>query len=141
MSVRQIWIAYASTAAVFLGLDAVWLSTMADRLYRPALGRLMLERFDVAPALAFYVVYLFGVVFFAIAPGLEARRWTTALGHGALLGFVAYATYDLTNQATLRDWPWRVTLADLCWGTFVTGAAAAIGCRVTDWLTGTTAPA
>ena len=55
-------------------------------------------------------------------PGLESGRWTTSLGLGALLGLVAYATYDLTNQATLRGWPWRVTLADLCWGTFVTGA-------------------
>lgn len=138
MSVKQFLIAYALTAVVFLGLDAVWLSTMADRVYRPALGRLMLERFDVAPALAFYVVYLVGVIVFAVAPGLEARRWTTALGHGALLGLVAYATYDLTNQATLRDWPWRVTLVDLCWGTCVTGAAAAIGCRVTQWLAGAT---
>ena len=141
MSVKQVVIAYAITALVFLGLDAVWLATMADRLYRPALGRLMLERFELVPALAFYIVYVAGVVFFAVAPGLEARRWSTALGHGALLGLVAYATYDLTNQATLRGWPWRVTFADLCWGTFVTAAAAALGCRLTAWLTGTTTAA
>ena len=136
MSIKQALIAYPVTAVVFLALDAVWLTVMADRLYRPALGSLMLDRFELLPALAFYVVYIVGVLVFAVMPGLESRRWTTALGLGALLGFVAYATYDLTNQATLRGWPWRVTLADLCWGTFVTGAAAAAGCRVTAWLTG-----
>ncbi len=134
MSIKQIAIAYPVTAVVFLALDAAWLTTMADRLYRPALGHLMLDRFELAPAIAFYLVYVAGVVVFAVRPGLERRRWTTALGLGALLGFVAYATYDLTNQATLRDWPWRVTLADLCWGTLVTGVAAAVGCRISAWL-------
>jgi uncharacterized membrane protein len=136
MNVKQILIAYAATAIVFLALDAVWLTTMADRLYRPALGRLMLERFEMAPAVAFYLVYIVGVLVFAVLPGLESRRWTTSLGLGALLGLVAYATYDLTNQATLRGWPWRVTIVDLCWGTFVTATAAAAGCRITEWLAG-----
>lgn len=136
MTTKQVLIAYPATAVVFLALDAVWLTTMADRLYRPALGRLMLERFEVAPAVAFYAIYIAGVIAFAVLPGLESRRWTVALAFGALLGLVAYATYDLTNQATLRDWPWRVTAADLCWGTVVTAVAAAAGCRITAWLTG-----
>jgi uncharacterized membrane protein len=136
VSLKSALIGYCVTAVVFLALDAAWLTTMADRLYRPALGRLVLDRFDLLPAVAFYAVYLVGVVVFAVLPGLESRRWTTSLGLGALLGLVAYATYDLTNQATLRDWPWRVTLADLCWGTFVTAVAAAAGCLITAWLTG-----
>jgi uncharacterized membrane protein len=131
---KSAFIAYAATALVFLALDAVWLYTMAERLYRPALGHLMADRVAVLPAIAFYLVYIVGVLVFAVRPGLESGRWTVALGLGALLGFVAYATYDLTNQATLRDWPWRVTLADLCWGTAVTAAAAAAGCRLTAWL-------
>ena len=135
MNLKQVLIAYPATAIVFLALDAAWLTTMADRLYRPALGHLMLERFAALPAIAFYLIYIVGVLVFAVMPGLESRRWTTALGLGALLGLVAYATYDLTNQATLRDWPWRVTLADLAWGTVVTAVAAAAGCRVTAWLT------
>ena len=134
MNVKPLLIAGPITAVVFLALDAIWLTTMADRLYRPALGRLMLDRFEPVPAIMFYVVYLVGVLAFAVVPGLESRRWTTALGFGALLGLVAYATYDLTNQATLRDWPWRVTAADLCWGTFVTAVAAATGCRIALWL-------
>ena len=136
MSLKSALIGYAVTAVVFLALDAAWLTTMADRLYRPALGRLILDRFEVLPAVAFYAVYLVGVVVFAVLPGLEKGRWTTSLGLGALLGLVAYATYDLTNQATLRGWPWRVTVADLCWGAFVTAVAAAAGCRFTEWLAG-----
>jgi uncharacterized membrane protein len=135
MTPRQFIIAYAATAIVFLALDALWLATMADRLYRPAIGPMMLEHFAIAPAAAFYMIYLAGVVVFALAPALSSGRSTTALGLGALLGLVAYGTYDLTNQATLRNWPWRVTIADLCWGACATAAAAAIGARVTAWRT------
>ena len=134
MTAKQTAIAYLASAIVFLVLDAAWLTTMADRLYRPALGRLLLDRFELAPAALFYALYVMGIVVFAVAPGLASGRWTTSLGLGALLGLIAYATYDLTNQATLRDWPWRVTLADLGWGTLVTAVAAAAGCRITAWL-------
>ncbi len=136
MTLRQILIAYAGTAIFFLALDAVWLTTMADRLYRPEIGPLMLERFVPLPAVMFYVLYILGIVVFAIAPALSDGRWLGALWRGALFGLIAYATYDLTNQATLRGWSWRVTVADLCWGTFVTGAAAAAGSRLTEWLGG-----
>jgi uncharacterized membrane protein len=122
--------AYACSAVVFLALDAAWLFTMADRLYRPALGALMRDDFDVAAAAAFYVLYLIGVVVFAVAPHRPGGRWPAALARGALFGLVAYATYDLTNQATLRGWPWHITVADLCWGTFVTAVAAAVAHRV-----------
>jgi uncharacterized membrane protein len=134
MTAKQTAIAYLASAIVFLVLDAAWLTTMADRLYRPALGRLLLDRFELAPAALFYALYVIGIVVFAVAPGLASGRWTTSLGLGALLGLIAYATYDLTNQATLRDWPWRVTLADLGWGSLVTAVAAAAGCRITAWL-------
>lgn len=137
MPLPQIAIAYVATALAFLALDAVWLSTMADRLYRPAIGHLMAERFAVAPAALFYLIYIGGIVFFAIAPALEARRPVlSALGHGALLGLLCYATFDLTSQAVLKDWPWHVTLADLAWGAFVTAMAAAAGAAVAPWLHG-----
>lgn len=135
MSIRQYAIAYVSTAVVFLALDAIWLGTMADRLYRPAMGSIMLERFALAPAAAFYLIYIAGVVVFAVAPALQSGRWTTALGYGAMLGLLAYATYDLTNQATLKDWSWTVTIADLCWGTFVTAVSAAAAARITMAIT------
>jgi uncharacterized membrane protein len=116
-----------STALVFLGIDAVWLTLAAQRLYRPLMGDLLRERFDVLPALLFYVVYVAGIVVFAVAPAFNTGRWTTATLHGVLLGFLAYATYDLTNQATLRNWPVAVTVADLCWGTTLTAFAATVG--------------
>ncbi|MGJ7493382.1 DUF2177 family protein [Variovorax sp. ZT4R33] len=135
MSIRHHAIAYVSTAVVFLLLDALWLGTMADRLYRPAMGSIMLERFALAPAAAFYLIYIAGVVVFAVAPALQSGRWVTALGYGAMLGLVAYATYDLTNQATLKNWSWTVTIADLCWGTFVTAVSAAAAARITMAIT------
>ena len=128
-------IAYAVTACVFLALDTVWLTLMAERLYRPAIGHLMAERFALAPALLFYVLYVAGIVLFAVAPALQARRGVRhALMLGALLGLLAYATYDLTNQATLQRWPWRVTLLDLAWGTSVTALAAAAAAWATPAL-------
>lgn len=136
MSIRHYAIAYVSTAVVFLVLDAIWLGTMADRLYRPAMGSIMLERFALAPAVAFYLIYIAGVVVFAVTPALQSGRWVTALGYGAMLGLMAYATYDLTNQATLKDWSWTVTIADLCWGTFVTAVSAAAAARITMAITG-----
>jgi uncharacterized membrane protein len=124
----RIWIiSYIATALAFLGCDAVWLSVMASRLYRPGLGAMMRQDFALAPAIAFYVIYIAGILFFAVAPALASGRWTTALIRGAALGLVAYGTYDLTNQATLRGWPLAITLADLGWGMAVTGVGACVG--------------
>jgi uncharacterized membrane protein len=120
-------IVYVSTAVVFLGVDAVWLMLAAQRLYRPLIGDMLLERFNLLPALLFYVVYISGIVIFAVSPAFNTGRWMTATLHGGLLGFFAYATYDLTNQATLRNWPVTVTIADLCWGTTLTAFAATAG--------------
>ena len=118
---RRHLISYGVAAAVFLLLDATWLTVMTPVLYRPAIGHLMREDFDVLAAVAFYAIYLAGVVFFVVESAVDGRR---ALLRGALFGFVCYATYDLTNQATVPQWPWRVTIADLCWGTFVTSMAS-----------------
>jgi uncharacterized membrane protein len=120
-------LAFAVAAGVFLLLDAAWLTTMAQRLYRPAIGHLMRDGFDLGAAAAFYVLYVFGMVFFVVMP---ATRTLAALGRGALFGLIAYATYDLTNQATLRDWPWSVTMIDLVWGAFVTATACAVAHQV-----------
>lgn len=129
------WISAAlATAISFLALDSIWLSFAASRLYRPRLGSLLLERFNVAPAVAFYSIYLAGILVFAVAPALATGRWTTALLRGAMLGLVAYSTYDLTNQATLRGWSATVTIADLCWGSSVTAIAATIGFSVARWM-------
>ena len=127
LPIRRFFVVYVMTALVFLLCDAAWLTTMAAALYRPAIGHLMRTDFAVVPAVLFYAIYLLGVVVFVIR---EARDTKSAFARGALFGFVCYATYDLTNQATLVAWPWSVTLADLAWGAFVTGTSSAVGHRV-----------
>ncbi len=124
-------VAYIATGLVFLAIDAIWLTLAAPRLYRPLMGDMLLESFRLVPAMLFYLIYVAGIVVFAVAPALASERWTTAMLYGAILGLVAYATYDLTNQATLRNWPVAVTIADLCWGTFLTASAATAGFMIT----------
>ena len=131
-SPQRLGAAYLVASAAFLLLDACWLGTMGPRLYRPALGDLMAADVDWLAAGLFYPVYLFGLLVFAIAPALERRAPGLALRRGALLGLVAYATYDLTNQATLRHWPWAITLADLTWGALASAVAAWLAARLTS---------
>ena len=119
--------AYLAAAVAMLGLDSIWLTLTADTLYRPILGDLMLDRFRLGPAIAFYALYLCGALIFAVRPALAARRWTTALLFGALFGFFAYATYDLTNQATLKNWSSAISAADMAWGAILTGLTASVG--------------
>lgn len=109
------------TALAMLPLDAVWLTLMADPLYRARLGGLLLPAFAPLPAVLFYLLYVTGIVLLVPRAGAAWR--------GGLLGLVAYGTYDLTNQATLAGWSWAVTGADLVWGTLLTGTAAWVGVR------------
>ena len=129
MTPRQAAFAYLAALAAFLALDAVWLTTMGPRLYTPRLGPLLRPEPDLLAAALFYLLYLAGVVAFAVLPAARGASWTAAAARGAAFGLVAYATYDLTNQATLRDWPWTVTAADLAWGMVVTASGAAAGWR------------
>ena len=126
----RVCLACLAALLCFLALDACWLSLMGPRLYRPNLAALMADEVDWLAAGLFYAIYLLGLTAFAILPGLDRGGPRRALRLGALMGFVAYATYDLTNQATLRDWPWVVTVADLAWGAFVSGTSAWVGARV-----------
>jgi uncharacterized membrane protein len=119
--------AYAACLAATVALDLLWLGKMGAILYRPALGELLADNFRPAPAIAFYLLYAFGVVFFVVAPALESKSWAEAAFKGALFGLVGYGVYDLTNQATLKNWPVAVTLADMAWGAFLTACAATAG--------------
>lgn len=127
IGMKTIFIAYLATGIAFLIVDAIWLSTMADMLYRPLLGDKLAPQFHLAPAVIFYLIYVAGIVFFAVMPAVEGGGLGKAALNGAVLGLVAYATYDLTNQATLRDWPLSITLADIPWGAFVTAIGASAG--------------
>jgi uncharacterized membrane protein len=129
-SMRVYIIAYIVAAIVMGGLDFCWLRTTGDTVYRPVIGSLMADDPDMKAAVAFYVIYLIGVLIFAVRPGLAAGTWQTALMFGALFGFFAYATYDLTNMATLKVWSLKITLMDMAWGTFLTGTTAAVSTAV-----------
>lgn len=107
---------YAIALPVFCAIDMVWIGLVANDFYRQHLGHLMRTDILAAPALAFYLLFVVGLVVFAIAPALEQKSWRHALLRGGLFGFISYATYDLTNYATLNNWPLLVTVVDLVWG-------------------------
>jgi len=132
---RTYLIAYISTALAYLALDFVWLSLTAGPVYKARLGALMLDKPQLGVAGGFYLMFAVAVVVFAVLPALDANSWLRALWAGALLGFAAYGTYDLTNQATLAGWSAVVTVADMAWGTFVIAAASVAGFFVTRALT------
>jgi uncharacterized membrane protein len=126
-------VAYIVTGIAFALIDSVWLRNAYTRLYQPEIGEmLMKDGFRLGPAIAFYLLYILGIMIFAVGPALKTGQWQTALLWGALLGFFCYMTYDLTNQATLRVWSLKVTILDMIWGTFLTGSAAAVGAAVTN---------
>ena len=123
--------AYFTTLAVFVLCDVAWLGTMASRLYRPTLNDIMRTDVNLPAAIAFYLIYPIGLVIFAILPAVKSGSLAQAVLHGALFGFFTYATYDLTNQATLRNWTTQLTLIDAGWGTLLGAIAAAAGFWVT----------
>ena len=127
-------IAYIATAGVCFALDFVWLSAMTGRFYRVMLGDVLLERPNFLASALFYFVYVGGVVIFAVVPALNTSSWPTALALGAALGLIAYGTYDMTNLATLRNWPVMVSVVDLLWGTVMTATAATLGFAITQRL-------
>lgn len=119
--------AYIATAVVFFAIDFVWLSKVSKAFYADRIGHLLLDKPLLGAAAAFYAVYVIGIVIFAVAPALKDGSGLTALMYGALFGFFAYATYDMTNYATLKDWSLTVSIVDTLWGTFLTGISAYLG--------------
>jgi uncharacterized membrane protein len=122
---------YVLVALVFGALDFLWLSLAGPHLYRPALGPLLSDKVRVAPAALFYLLYVGGLIGFVAAPALKDGDWGMALVRGAAFGLVAYAAYDLTNQATMRVWSTQVTVADLAWGAFASAVASGAGVYAT----------
>lgn len=127
---------YGLTAAVFLAVDLLWLGVVASGFYQDQLGHLLRSDVRWGAALAFYLVYVAGILVFAVLPGLEAGSLLRGAALGALLGFVAYAAFDLTSRALFRDFPLTVALVDLAWGTVLTAAVASAGYGFGRWLGG-----
>lgn len=110
---------YLIAFVLFFVIDLLWLGIVAKDIYKKYLGHLMSEQVNWAAAIIFYLLFIGGLVFFVIMPAVEAESIGKALLYGALFGFITYATYDLTNLATLKDWPIQITIIDLVWGTFL----------------------
>jgi uncharacterized membrane protein len=118
--------AYITIFLSLVALDSVWLGFISKSFYQKHLGFIFGEKFVLWPAIIFYLLFAYGILFFVLTPALEMKSIGTALFRGAILGLVAYATYDLTNQATISKWPLVVTLVDIVWGMFVTSATSVI---------------
>lgn len=125
---------YGLTALAFFAIDLVWLGVVAPGFYQRHLGHLLRPDVLWAPALLFYALYIAGVLVFAVLPGLEAGSLGRTLALGAFFGLVAYATFDLTCMALLRDFPLVVVAVDLVWGTVLTASVSAAGFGIGRWL-------
>ncbi len=117
---------YAIALPVFIAIDMVWLGFVAKNFYRNQIGFLMKSEINWAAAIAFYLLFVVGLVLFVIAPAMEKKSWTHALLLGALFGLITYATYDLSNLATLKGWPILVTVVDLAWGTMLAASVSTV---------------
>jgi uncharacterized membrane protein len=124
---KSFLIAIAAAAATMIAIDSVWLRTMYTRFYQPNIGHLLAEHVKYGPAVAFYAVYLTGLMLLVVMPMLKSGAgWGQVFLMSAVFGVVAYGTYDLTNHATLRDWPWIVTVVDMVWGGLLTGVVGSV---------------
>ena len=123
---------YLIALIVFSLIDVVWLVFISRKLYREKIGHLMADKVNVPAAVIFYLLFIAAMVFFVINPAAERQSVLYALGAGAFFGLVTYGTYDLTNLATLRNWPVSMTVIDLIWGSFVTAST----CGLTTWISG-----
>ena len=117
---------YVIALVVFLAIDMVWLTVIAKQFYAQKLGYLMAAKPNLLAALLFYMLFIVGLQFFVLNPALASGSWKAALLPGLFFGLVTYATYDLTNLATIKDWPVVITLIDLVWGSFVSGITSVL---------------
>ena len=117
---------YLVTFFAFLGIDSLWLGLVAPSFYKSQIGFIMTENPNFLAAGLFYLLFIFGMVIFIVEPGVREQTLMQAVARGALFGLVTYATYDLTNLATLQGWPILVTVVDLIWGTVLSAAVTLV---------------
>jgi len=118
----------------FLAIDMLWLGLVARGFYKQHLGYLLSERPNWVAAIVFYLLFVAGLLIFVIVPALEANSWRKLLFLGAFFGLITYATYDLTNMATVKNWPWVVTVVDLVWGVVLATGISSITFQAGRWL-------
>lgn len=134
MDTIKIFYTYLLTVPVFFLIDMVWLGVVAKKFYQNQVGQLLLENVKWGAAITFYLLFIFGIVFFAVLPGIEKNSLKTLLINAALFGGLAYATYDLTNLATLKGWTNTIVVVDIIWGIVLSSIVALASYRVALWL-------
>jgi uncharacterized membrane protein len=117
---------YLITTVIFFAIDMVWLGFVAKDFYRKHIGGLLADNVNWLPAIIFYLLYIGGILFFAVHPAIKSGAWQTALLNGALLGMLCYATYDFTNMATLKNWSYTVVWVDIIWSIVLTGSVSTL---------------
>lgn len=127
-------IGYLLTAVVFFAVDMIWLGFLAKGFYQKHLGNFLSSEVNWKAAIIFYLLFIVGIFIFAILPAIERNSILRAVVLGGLFGFFTYATYDLTNLATLRDWPLRVVFVDIAWGVVLTSLVSTAGFKIMSWL-------
>ncbi len=127
MNITKIIISYLLTAVVFFAIDIVWLGFIAKNLYRKYLGAFISDQVNWTAAIIFYLIYIIGISVFAIYPSANKDSFLHAILLGGLFGAIAYATYDLTNLATLKNWPLPIVFIDIAWGAVLTGMVSLAG--------------
>ena len=125
---------YLLTIPIFFLIDIIWLGSLAKKFYGDNIGHLLSEKVNWKAALVFYFIYIVGILFYAVVPALEDGNWQKALLLGSAFGFFTYATYDLTNLATLKNWSVKVVVVDIVWGMILCGVVAAVSFQVAKWL-------
>lgn len=125
---------YLLTVPVFFAIDMVWLGVVAKGLYQKELGKFLSEKPNWAAAIVFYLLYIVGIIILAVAPAVEKQSLLRAVFLGGVFGGLAYATYDLTNLATLKNWPIKIVIIDIIWGVILTASVAGIGYTIANWL-------
>jgi uncharacterized membrane protein len=125
---------YLATTVIFFGIDMVWLGLVARNQYVKWIGHLMTDSPNWTAAILFYLLFIVGVIFFAVLPAWEAKSIWRAVALGAAFGFFTYMTYDLTNLATLKDWPIAMVVVDIIWGSVLSASVAAGSWYVAKWI-------
>ncbi len=119
-------ILFLISAATFFAIDMIWLGLIAKNFYKEKLSFIFTGQINWTAAIIFYLIYIAGVLYFAVSPGIQSGNFKMTLFNGAILGFLCYATYDLTNMATIKQWPLIVVFVDILWGAFITACVAAV---------------
>ena len=127
-------ISYLLTTVVFFAIDLLWLGVLAKGLYNKYLGNFLTDQVNWTAAIIFYLLFIVGIFIFAILPAVDKGSLDNAIVMGALFGFFTYATYDLTNLATLKGWPLPIVLIDIAWGSILTASVSAAGYTITRWI-------